>query len=149
MAIQVNHEMQEFCSTILARQHKAEEAFVHGDPRPRMELWSRRDPVTLFGAMGKSESGWGELSRTFTWVASQFSEVSNFRYDVELVQVSGDIAYTLGFERFEGSIAGRAVEPIAVRVTHIYRREDGEWRIAHRHADNPPQEPRHKEATDG
>jgi ketosteroid isomerase-like protein len=51
------------------------------------------------------------------------------------------MAYTLGFERFNGSIAGRVVEPVTVRVTHIYRREDGEWKIAHRHADNPGHDP--------
>lgn len=141
--------MEEFRSTILARQHEAEAAFVHGDPQPRMELWSRHEPVTLFGAIGMSESGWGELSQTFTWVASRFSRVSDFRYDVELVEVSGDMAYTLGFERFQGSVAGRPVEPVTVRVTHIYRREEGEWRIVHRHADNPHQDPRHKEAVDG
>jgi Tol biopolymer transport system component len=37
-----------------------------------MELWSRRDPVTLFGAIGMSESGWEKLSHTFPWVASRF-----------------------------------------------------------------------------
>jgi len=110
-----------------------------------MELWSRRDPVTLFGAIGMSESGWEQLSRTFEWVASRFSKVSDFRFDVETVAVSGDMAYTLGFERFSGSIAGRPVEPVTVRVTHIYRRENGEWRIVHRHADNPGNDPR----TDG
>lgn len=142
-------ELEEFRAGILARQHEAEEAFVHGDPQPRMELWSRRDPVTLFGAIGMSESGWEELSETFTWVASRFSKVSNFRFDIELVEVSGDIAYTLGFERFEGSISCRPVEPVTVRVTHIYRREDGEWKIVHRHADNPSRDPRPKEAADG
>jgi ketosteroid isomerase-like protein len=131
-------ETEAFRSTVLARQTDAEEAFVHGDPRPRMELWSRRDPVTLFGAIGMSESGCDQLSQTFAWVASRFSEVSNYRFDVELVEVRGDMAYTLGFERFEGSIAGRPVEPVTVRVTHIYRREDGEWKIVHRHGDNPP-----------
>ena len=59
-----------------------------------------------------------------------------------LVEVSGDMAYTLGFERFNGSIAGRPVEPVTVRVTHIYRREDGEWKIVHRHGDNPGGDPR-------
>ena len=131
---------------MLARQIEAEEAFVLGDPRPRMELWSRRDPVTLFGAIGMSESGWEELSETFPWVASRFSNVSNFRFDVEVVEVSGDMAYTLGFERWDGSIAGRPVEPVTVRVTHIYRREDGEWRIVHRHGDNPDLDPRPTEA---
>jgi hypothetical protein len=27
-----------------------------------------------------------------------------------------------------------------VRATHVYRREDGEWKSAHRHGDNPPPE---------
>ena len=144
VAIDVN-EVEEFRTTMLARQIEAEEAFVQGDPGPRMELWSRRDPVTLFGAIGMSESGWEQLGRTFTWVASRFSNVSDFRFDVELVEVSGDMAYTLGFERFNGSIAGRPVEPVTVRVTHVYRREDGEWRIVHRHGDNPGGDPR----TDG
>ena len=138
----VDKPIEEFSATILARQIEAEEAFVHGDPRPRMALWSRRDPVTLFGAIGMGESGWEQLSRTFSWVASRFSEVSDFRFDVELVEVSGDMAYTLGFERFIGSVAGRPVEPITVRVTHVYRREDGEWKIVHRHADNPARNPR-------
>ena len=131
-------EAEEFRATILARQTEAEEALVtRADAGPRMELWSRRDPVTLFGALGMSESGWDKLGAIFPWVAARFSDVSDFRFEVELVQVSGDMAYTLGFERFNGSIAGRPVEPVTVRVTHIYRRENGEWKIVHRHADNP------------
>jgi ketosteroid isomerase-like protein len=131
------NEIEEFRSTMLARQTEAEEAFVNGDPGPRAELWSRQDPVTLFGAIGMSESGWEKLSRTFCWVASRFSDVSDFRFDVEMVDVLGDTAYTLGFERFKASVAGRPVEPVTVRVTHIYRREEGDWKIVHRHADNP------------
>ena len=123
---------------MLARHAEAEEAFVtRADAGPRMELWSRRDPVTLFGAIGMSEAGWDKLSQIFPWVAARFSNVSDFRFEVEVVQVIGDMAYTLGFERFNGSIAGRPVEPVTVRVTHIYRREDDEWKIVHRHADNP------------
>jgi len=139
---QAQEEVEEFRSTMLARQTAAEEAMVHGDAGPRMELWSRRAPVTLFGAIGMSESGWDQLSQTFPWVASRFSDVSDFRFDVELVEVSGDMAYALGFERWSGSIAGRPIEPVTVRVTHIYRREDGEWKIVHRHGDNPGSDPR-------
>jgi ketosteroid isomerase-like protein len=130
-------EVEEFRATMLARQAEAEEALVRGDAEPRMKLWSRHDPVTLFGAIGMSESGWDQLGKIFPWVAARFSNVSDYRFEVEVVQVSGDMAYTLGFERFNGSIAGRPVEPVTVRVTHIYRREDGEWKIVHRHGDNP------------
>ncbi len=137
MTNQVSTEVEEFRSTVLARQAEAEVAFVHGDPAPRMELWSRRDPVTLFGAIGMSRFGWDKLCETFTWVASRFSDVSDFHFGVEVVGVDGGMAYTLGFERFNGSIDGRPVEPVLVRVTHIYRREDGAWKIVHRHADNP------------
>lgn len=122
----------------LARQTEAEEAIVHGDAAPRMELWSRRDPVTLFGAAGMYQSGWDQLSETFQQVASWFSDVTDFRYDIELAEVNGDMAYTLGYERWTGSSRGNPVGPVIVRVTHVYRREDGEWKIVHRHGDNPP-----------
>jgi ketosteroid isomerase-like protein len=133
------NDLDEFRVKTLARQAEAEQAIVLGDPGPRMELWSRNDPVTLFGAgTGGAKSGWDELSRIFRWVASTFSEVSDFRFDVEVADVSGDLAYTVGYERFTGSIHGRPVAPVTVRVTHVYRREDGEWKIVHRHGDSVP-----------
>jgi uncharacterized protein (TIGR02246 family) len=139
-------DAQEFRATMLARQTAAEQAFVHNDVGPRMELWSRRDPVTLYGANGESASGRDTLAEIFRQVASRFSDVRDFRFDVDVVEVVGDMAYTLGFESFTGSIDGRPAAPVEVRVTHIYRREDGAWRIAHRHGNSrdvdPPAAPR-------
>ena len=31
---------------------------------------------------------------------------------------------------------------VTMRSTHVYRREDGEWKIVHRHSDFPPAEDR-------
>ncbi|HWG09189.1 MAG TPA: nuclear transport factor 2 family protein [Solirubrobacteraceae bacterium] len=120
----------------LLRQTEAEAAFVQGDPEPRMALWSRRDPVSLLGAFGMYESGWDRLSQTFIKVAATFSSVSEFRYEIEVADVLGDMAYTVGYERFKGSISGRPMQDVTVRVTHAYRREDGEWKIVHRHGDS-------------
>lgn len=36
---------------------------------------------------------------------------------------------------FGASFRGGEVAPISARVTHVYRRENGEWMIIHRHAD--------------
>ena len=33
---------------------------------------------------------------------------------------------------------GTPLEPYILRVTHAYRREDGQWKIVHRHADALP-----------
>jgi ketosteroid isomerase-like protein len=125
----------------LSRQAEAEAAFHQGNPVPRMELWSRRDPVTLFGAAGMYQSGWDELSRIFPWISSRFSRVTDYRFEVLATDVVGDMAYAIGYERFTGSIAGRPVEQVTVRSTHIYRREEGRWKIVHRHGDNPPRDP--------
>jgi ketosteroid isomerase-like protein len=134
-------ELDDFRSKVLARQAEAEAAFHQGDAGPRMEIWSRQDPVTLFGAAGMYKSGWEELSDLFPRVASRFSQVTDYRFDVLVADVIGDMAYAIGYERFNGSIDGRPVEPVTVRSTHIYRREDGEWKIVHRHGDNRPPDP--------
>jgi ketosteroid isomerase-like protein len=124
----------------LARQAEAEEAIVYGDAEPRMRLWSRRDPVSLLGAWGPNKSGWDELSAIFRWVASRLSHATyrNFRWDIEVADARGDMGYTVGLERFNHYTEDGRVEPITVRVTHVYRREDGEWRIVHRHGDLAP-----------
>jgi ketosteroid isomerase-like protein len=130
-------DLDDFRAT-LAKQAEAEAAFHQGDAGPRMELWSHRDPVSLFGAAGMFMSGWDELSRLFPWIASRFSDVTDYRFDVEVADVGREMGYAVGYERFTGSIDGRPIEEVTVRSTHVYRREDGEWKIVHRHGDNPP-----------
>ena len=55
---------------------------------------------------------------------------------------SGDLAYTVGFERGEVSVDANAPASMTIRVTHIYRRIEGEWYLVHRHADFPPSDQR-------
>ena len=131
-------DLDEFHTKTLVRQSQAEEALVLGDPGPRMDLWSRRDPVTLFSAGGQCKFGWDEVSQFFRWLARRFSDGSGFSFDLEVVEISGDLAYTVGFERYNVSIAAGPVEPRLIRVTHVYRRENGDWKIVHRHGDSLP-----------
>ncbi len=50
--------------------------------------------------------------------------------------MSGDLAYTVWIERGEVRVTEREeLSPMVLRVTHLYRREDGNWKIIHRHAD--------------
>jgi len=47
-----------------------------------------------------------------------------------------ELAYIIEVERYNARMRGReTVSPVALRVTSIFRPEDGTWKIVHRHAD--------------
>ena len=49
---------------------------------------------------------------------------------------SGDLAYVVWLERSTAHFQGAAAPvDLALRVTHVLRREDGTWRLVHRHGD--------------
>ena len=100
-------------------------------------MWSTHDPVTVLGAI-KSVIGWDEVSQAFRWLGSHFSNCTSYRFELISGGVSGDLAYTIGYEHTSVSWDGVPLEPYTLRVTHIYRRENGEWKIVHRHADRVP-----------
>jgi ketosteroid isomerase-like protein len=131
-------ELDDFLTNTLNRQTKAEEAIHNGDPEPRLEMWSVKDPVTLFGAWGPCKSGTEEVTRISRWVASRFSNCSDYNFEVIAAGVSRDLAYTVGYEHSVRSLDGGPVEKATLRVTHIYRRENGEWKIVHCHGDTLP-----------
>jgi ketosteroid isomerase-like protein len=74
----------------------------------------------------------------FHWLATRFSDLTDYRFELVAAGASGDLAYTVGYEHIAVSMDGGPIQPITLRVTHVYRREDGEWKTVHRHADVPP-----------
>ncbi len=132
-------EVDDFLKEMLPRQLDGEHAMCRGHAEARTRTWSQSDPVTLFGAAVPVRRGWDEVNGTFQWLAGRFSGRRLRDYDFELVAAgaSGDLAYTVGFEHKTFVVDGRATS-YTLRVTHVYRREDGEWRIVHRHGDHPP-----------
>jgi ketosteroid isomerase-like protein len=116
-------------------------AMGSGNPAPYAALWAESEDVTLFGAWGPIERGRARLAETFRWVGSRFKGGALVPEDVVSFE-SGDLAYTVGFERGEVAVDDRPPRPMTLRVTHVYRRIDGEWRLVHRHADFPPADQR-------
>jgi ketosteroid isomerase-like protein len=114
------------------------QALHNGDPTPQLDSWSTQDPVTIFGARVPLRRGWDEINEALRWLASRWSDCTDQRLDLVAAGVSGDLAYLVGYEHIANSVEGVPVEPYTLRVTHIFRREQGEWRIAHRHADHIP-----------
>jgi ketosteroid isomerase-like protein len=124
-----------------ARVRTALAAMGSGQPVPYIDCWAASDDATLFGAWGPIEKGYERLARTFRWVGGRFKRGALVPEDVVAFE-SGDLAYTVGFERGEVAVDDRNVSPMVIRVTHIYRRIEGRWHLIHRHADFPPSDER-------
>ncbi len=65
--------------------------------------WSRKDPVTLFGAL-QIKTGWREIAPIFEMLASRFSNCESFEYEVIAAGVSGDLAYIAGVEHTTAAV---------------------------------------------
>ena len=101
-------------------------------------MWSHRDPVSLFAAVGPSKAGWSELEPTFRSVAARLRDGRDVSYELMTFDVTDDMAWTAGFVRFKVSMDGAPEAPYNLRITHIYRREEGEWKVVHEHSNFEP-----------
>jgi ketosteroid isomerase-like protein len=126
----------------LERMDAATASMLNGDPGPMVDSWAASDDVTLFGAWGPIEKGHRAVTGTMRWVGSRFTGVDAVSVEHSVIASSGDLAYTVGFERSQVSVDGGPPRDMVIRVTHIYRRIDGEWKLMHRHADFPPSDQR-------
>ena len=126
----------------LEQQDTAVAAMLDGDPGPFINSWASSDDVTLFGAWGPIEKGHKAVADTWRWVGSRFTSADAVDVERTVVASSGDLAYTVGFERSHVSVDGAPPRDMVIPVTHIYRRIDGEWKLVHRHADFPPPDQR-------
>jgi ketosteroid isomerase-like protein len=128
-------ELDYFVAQTVERHCRAVTGVRNGVPTAFIQQLSRNDPVTLFPASQPSQTGWGGVSRAIQRVASVYSSSDPVQFDVTAAALSGDLAYIVGHERAASSISGGAHEDLDLRVTQVYRREHGEWKLVHRHAD--------------
>ena len=126
-------DREDFLQWFDTEVHDAEEALHNGDPEPRKRLWSSSDPVSVLGAW-KSATGTAEVAELFDGLGSTFSDCTSYSYELIAADVRGDLAYTAGLEHTTASINGTPTT-YTLRATQVYRREDGAWKVVHRHGD--------------
>ena len=97
------------------------------------EIWSHRDDVTTMHPMGGEQVGWEEVRTSFEQAAGLMTDSRVDLLD-QRIHVGEDLAYETGIERGRAKVSGESVE-FEHRVTNVYRREDGEWKMVHHHTD--------------
>jgi ketosteroid isomerase-like protein len=50
--------------------------------------------------------------------------------------ITPELAYTVEVESYRARVGGaKEITPVSVRVTTVFRREEGAWKVVHRHGD--------------
>ena len=106
---------------------------VNGDAGPLADIWSHSAAVTTLQPSGGRQVGWDEVRESWEQIAQMVSE-GRVKLRDQLIQGTKDLAYELGTQQFAVTMAGRSVLG-EHRVTNIYRREVGGWKVVHHHTD--------------
>jgi ketosteroid isomerase-like protein len=126
-------DRDDFLNWVQTSLYEAEVALHNGDAAPRRALWSRGEPVSVLGAW-RNANGQRELHELFTALGRSFSGCTSYALELHAFDVVGDMAYTAGLEHTSALIDGQP-RSYTLRATQVYRREDGQWKVSHRHAD--------------
>jgi ketosteroid isomerase-like protein len=110
--------------------------FVKGNPEPVKKLYSHRDDVTLANPLGPPARGWEQVAATVERAASNFRDGEMVDVETIAKYVTPELAYAVWLERAKVKMGGMEdFAPSTLRVTMVFRAEDGTWKVVHRHAD--------------
>ena len=118
------------------RFYAAVNRVLNGDAGPMADIWLHSAAVTTMHPIGGRDIGWDHVRGSWEQVA-RFASEGQSKLSDQVIQVAGDVAYELGVEQAQVKFAGKQVA-IRQRVTNIYRREAGDWKIVHHHTDVSP-----------
>jgi ketosteroid isomerase-like protein len=118
----------------VARLHAAMAQVANGDTSGIKALYAHSDDASSFYGWGGYEKGWDAVEKRWDWAGQQFKGGAVSYQNVTTV-VAAELAYTTDIETLTVRIDGMD-QPTqwSNRVTHIFRLEEGKWRLVHRHA---------------
>ena len=128
-------EVEASVRTAIAQLHAAMAKVANGDVSAIKSLYSHTADATSFYGWGGYEKGWEAISRRWDWAGAQFKG-GTVRHENISTVITPEMFFVTDVETFENQRVAD-VETItgwSNRVTHIFRREAGEWRLVHRHA---------------
>jgi len=116
--------------------HRAGDMIMKGSHEGYAELYSRQDDVTLGNPFGPFARGYEDVLRTLQGAASHYRDGEATGSERVSEHVTPELACFVEVESYRAKVGGRDdITPVSVRVTSIFRKEDGVWRLVHRHAD--------------
>jgi ketosteroid isomerase-like protein len=120
----------------MERRLAASTAFVNGDIDPLDQISTHTSPATIFGPGGDAVQGADEVNAANADGASRFEPGGTNGFEVMHQGADEDLAYWVGIQHSVVRMQGQDEPiPMDLRVTEIFRQEQGTWMLVHRHAD--------------
>ena len=121
---------------VLEPYHQALGEIINGNPYGYRNFYSHRGDVTLANPFGPPARGWDEVAKTLEGAASHYRDGELTGFETVAKYVTPELAYIVWIERNKGKLGGREdIVLFPLRVTLIFRPEEGTWKLVHRHAD--------------
>jgi ketosteroid isomerase-like protein len=112
--------------------------FFKGNPEPINNIYSSCDKISLAQLSGSFIIGRNQVMEVARQNALKYRE-GNTTFETLAKYVTPELAYIVQVERVDAKIDGKnEITHLALRVTSIFRREDGFWKLLHRHVDSYP-----------
>lgn len=120
----------------LTLRRAAAAAYCDGDAEPLARLAPTTGDGSYHSPSGDSVAGAAAVVARYRQDAAGFQPGATTRFEILQQEVSGDLGFWTGFQIAAVRPAGQSdrVE-MRIRITEVFRRIDGEWKLVHRHGD--------------
>jgi ketosteroid isomerase-like protein len=127
---------QQSFSDFMKQREAAAKAYVNGEVGPLREVASHGLVSTFFAPKGGEVTGANEVWSHYEHDAAAFQPGADSHFEVLQLAEGADVSYWVGFQHATVRMTGSAQPtPMSLRVTEVFRREAGSWKLVHRHAD--------------
>lgn len=122
-------------AAVIARAAQANEHLMRGDIDAYRRLIRTAPDFVLMAPFGgiptgapKSDEHWRRIGRFFREGRdAEFAAIASYRSD--------DLIVLVAIERAHVAVGALPAQDWVLRVTLVFRHDDGDWRLVHRHAD--------------
>ena len=104
-----------------------------GDAGPMKEVWSHAEDVTYMGPSGSFQVGWTRIEPYWDKQAAAKLGGKVEPKDIHFA-VSPQLSVAHYYEKGENIIDGKS-QPVSIRTTTVFRKEDGRWKVIGHHTD--------------
>lgn len=104
---------------------------ANGNAGLMSEIWLHDKRVTVLHPIGGMEFGWKAVKKSFDELA-ELASAGKITLEDQHIHIIGDVFYEVGIEVGQMTFARELIN-IEHRITNIYSKKGGEWKIIHHH----------------